>query len=337
MHCVFALKFGKVLLNMLEDRFGRRFSYLRLSVTDVCNFRCNYCLPDGYQCDSDRDFLSVQEISTVSQAFAELGTSKIRITGGEPSLRRDLPDIISQVANTPGINEVAITTNGDKLPRNIQSWIDSGLTSLNVSIDSLDPRMFASITGHDKLEMVMQGIDMALEAGIPVKVNAVLMQHLKESGISEFLFWLKDKSVTLRFIELMQTGDNLTFFKQNHFAGTDLKQQLLENGWTRVIKSKTAGPAQEFQHPDYKGKIGLIMPYSKGFCDSCNRLRISSLGQLHLCLFAEQGIDLRQYMNSGDVAGLKQALVELLGQKEASHWLDEGFTGATKHLAMLGG
>lgn len=322
---------------MLEDRYGRRFSYLRLSITDVCNFSCSYCLPDGYQCETPRNFLTLPEIKTVAKAFAGLGTSKIRITGGEPSLRKDLPQIIAAVADNDEISQVAITTNGYKLPTHLPQWLDAGLNSLNVSIDSLDPRMFASITGHDKLNTILKGIDIALDAEIPVKINAVLMDQVKGKGLSEFLNWIKDKNISVRFIELMQTGDNVSFFDTTHMSGQSLKQELLDKGWTRIITSKTAGPAQEFQHPDYAGRIGLIMPYSKGFCDSCNRLRISSLGKLHLCLFAEQGLDLRQYMTAEDVEGLQSALARMLQNKEASHWLDKGITGATTHLAMLGG
>lgn len=322
---------------MLEDRHGRRFSYLRLSITDVCNFRCHYCLPDGYQSDSSRDFLTLPEIQTTVRAFAQLGTKKVRITGGEPSLRKDLPEIIETVAQTPGIEQVAITTNGYKLPQQINTWIKAGLTSLNVSVDSLDPRLFESITGHDKLETILEGIAMANDTGIPVKVNSVLMDQIRGEGFDRFLTWIKDKPVSVRFIELMQTGDNAVFFGEKHESGQTLKSQLLNAGWTRVIKEQTAGPAQEFQHPDYQGTIGLIMPYSPGFCDSCNRLRISSIGHLHLCLFAEQGLDLRPYLTAGNVEGLQAKLVDLLQSKAASHWLDQGFTGATKHLAMLGG
>lgn len=322
---------------MLEDKFGRRFHYLRLSITDVCNFSCTYCLPDGYQCDSDRDFLSVNEISVVARAFAELGTSKIRITGGEPSLRKDLPDIISTCANTPGIEHVAITTNGYKLPQHLPDWISAGVQSINVSIDSLDPRMFASITGHDRLSTIMQGIDMALEAGIKVKVNAVLMRQFNHSELDNFKEWLRHTPVTLRMIELMETGDNIEFFKGNHVSGLPIKQQLIDEGWGQIVRDKSAGPAQEFRHPDYQGQIGLIMPYGKDFCASCNRLRITSKGKIHLCLFAEQGIDLRSYLRTDDCEGLKTQLVSLLSDKEASHWLQDGYTGATKHLAMLGG
>lgn len=143
---------------MLEDRHGRRFSYLRLSITDVCNFRCHYCLPDGYQSDSSRDFLTLPEIQTTVRAFAQLGTKKVRITGGEPSLRKDLPEIIETVAQTPGIEQVAITTNGYKLPQQINTWIKAGLTSLNVSVDSLDPRLLKVLLATINSKPFLKGL-----------------------------------------------------------------------------------------------------------------------------------------------------------------------------------
>ena len=322
---------------MLEDKFGRRFHYLRLSITDVCNFSCNYCLPDGYACDSERDFLSLAEIACVVNTFAALGTSKIRLTGGEPSLRKDLPEIISCCANTAGIEQVAMTTNGFKLDKCVAEWHSAGLRSVNVSIDSFDPRLFASITGHDKLDSILSGIDKALTLGLKVKVNAVLLRQFNQHQLNDFLHWLKKMPVSLRFIELMQTGDNKAFFEANHVSGQGIKQQLLANGWSQLLREKTAGPAQEFFHPDYQGKLGLIMPYSKDFCASCNRLRIAATGKLHLCLFAEQGLDIRPYLQANDQEGLQQELVRLLGDKQATHWLQDGYTGATKHLAMLGG
>ena len=150
---------------ILQDSHGRRFTYLRLSITDVCNFSCNYCLPDGYQCTDKTEPLTVDEIRQLAATFAKLGTRKIRITGGEPSVRRDLPEIIRVVANTPGINEVAITTNGYRLPEFLPAWIDAGLTKLNVSIDSLDPRQFQAITGHDRLQDLLKGLELARELG----------------------------------------------------------------------------------------------------------------------------------------------------------------------------
>ncbi|TWX70736.1 GTP 3',8-cyclase MoaA [Colwellia demingiae] len=323
---------------MLTDNFGRRFSYLRLSITDVCNFSCTYCLPDGYQCDQPRDFLSLCEIKRITKAFAELGTEKIRITGGEPALRKDLPEIIRICKETPGIKTVAITSNGFKLPEHLPQWLDAGIDAINISIDSLDPRQFHAITGHDKLKTILTGIDMALADGrASVKVNTVLMRDHSGREIQSYLDWLKDTPITLRFIELMQTGDNQEFFDAQHVQGSRIKQNLILDGWLPVIQNKSAGPAQEFYHPDYQGKVGLIMPYSKDFCSSCNRLRISSSGKLHLCLFGEEGLSLREELQSDDIKPLQEKILTLLGDKKATHYLHDKLTGATKHLAMLGG
>ncbi len=323
---------------MLSDNFGRRFTYLRLSITDVCNFSCTYCLPDGYQCEQPRDFLSLAEIKRLTKAFAALGTEKIRITGGEPSLRKDLPDIINLCKHTPGIKKVAITSNGFKLPQHIPQWLDAGLDAINISIDSLDPRQFKAITGHDKLNTILKGIDMGLADGrANLKVNTVLMREHSGKDIQSYLDWIKDTPITLRFIELMQTGDNKAFFDAQHVQGSRIKQNLILDGWLPVIQHKSAGPAQEFYHPDYQGKIGLIMPYSKDFCHTCNRLRVSSSGKLHLCLFGEQGLSLREQLQDDDITPLKTKIVALLADKKASHYLHEKLTGATKHLAMLGG
>lgn len=323
---------------MLTDNFGRRFSYLRLSITDVCNFSCTYCLPDGYQCDQPRDFLSLCEIKRITKAFAELGTEKIRITGGEPALRKDLPEIIRICKETPGIKTVAITSNGFKLPEHLPQWLDAGIDAINISIDSLDPRQFHAITGHDKLKTILTGIDMALADGrASVKVNTVLMRDHSGREIQSYLDWLKDTPITLRFIELMQTGDNQEFFDAQHVQGSRIKQNLILDGWLPVVQNKSAGPAQEFYHPDYQGKVGLIMPYSKDFCSSCNRLRISSSGKLHLCLFGEEGLSLREELQSDDIKPLQAKILTLLGDKKATHYLHDKLTGATKHLAMLGG
>ena len=245
--------------------------------------------------------MSLPEIKRIATAFAGLGTQKIRITGGEPALRKDLPDIIAACKQTNGIEKVAITSNGFKLPQHLPLWLDAGIDAINISIDSLDPRQFLAITGHDKLKTILKGIDMALADGRPsVKVNTVLMREHSGREIQSYLDWLKDTPVTLRFIELMQTGDNQAFFDAQHVQGSRIKQNLILDGWLPVIQNKDAGPAQEFYHPDYQGRIGLIMPYSKDFCSSCNRLRISSAAKLHLCLFGDEGLSLRDLLQSDD-------------------------------------
>lgn len=322
----------------LKDPHGRRFTYLRLSVTDVCNFSCNYCLPDGYQCTDKTEPLTVDEIRQLATTFAKLGTRKIRITGGEPSVRRDLPEIIRTVANTPGINEIAITTNGYRLPEFLPSWIDAGLTKLNVSIDSLDPRQFQAITGHDRLQDLLKGLALARELGFNnIKVNAVLMREHNADQLPKFLNWLRDTPISLRFIELMQTGENKDFFHANHVSGEDIKEQLLNQGWQPALRKPDDGPAQEFWHPAYAGRIGLIMPYSKDFCATCNRLRISSVGKLHLCLFGEHGYDLRPLLSEKNSSQLEDEICARLGEKKATHFLHDGESGAITHFAMIGG
>ena len=261
----------------------------------------------------------------------------MRLTGGEPTLRRDFLDILHLTSNTPGIKRVAMTTHGARMEKLAHQWKDAGLHQVNVSIDSLDPRQFAAITGQDKLKAVLRGLDSAIDAGLDVKVNSVLLNDFSDSRLHRFLAWLKDMPVTLRFIELMETGDLNQFFNQQHQSGSPLKSTLLEMGWQPLLRRKDAGPAQEFYHPDYAGKIGLIMPYSKDFCKTCNRLRVSAPGKLHLCLFSENGIDMRHLLAKGNVDDVVTFLQNVLGQKHETHYLHEGKTGATKHLAMLGG
>lgn len=333
-------------LALLQDQYKREFSYLRLSITDVCNYSCNYCLPDGYQCDKDAGEvpLTVAEIKTLVSAFAKKGIRKVRITGGEPSLRKDLVDIIKVIKQTPGIQQVALTTNGYKLEENIESWVSAGLDSLNLSIDSLDPKMFQLITGHNRLQKILNGLEKALTLNLKsIKVNAVLLKSYNLSEFDHFLNWIKHTPISLRFIELMETSDNREYFHNNHVRGSDIESQLLKDGWVINVPTKTAGPAKEFTHPEYQGSIGLIMPYSQDFCKSCNRLRISSTGKLHLCLFGEGGEDLRAFINQGDQTQaydeltLSQAIDQALTDKPQQHYLDQNNTGSTRHLAMLGG
>lgn len=324
-----------------EDRFQRKFYYLRLSVTDVCNFKCTYCLPDGYQPSGQKNssFLTLPEIQRVVRAFADCGTSKVRITGGEPTLRKDFNDIIACVANTAGIEKVATTTNGYRMAKQVEGWQSAGLTHINVSIDSLDPRMFHQITGENKFTQVMAGIDRAFEVGYQqVKVNVVLLKDLNHQQLPAFLDWIKHRPIQLRFIELMQTGEMDSLFERHHISGVAIRNQLIANGWVLKTRAHNDGPAQVFVHADYQGEIGLIMPYEKNFCHSCNRLRVSAKGKLHLCLFGEQGVELRDLLAQDNQ---QQALIERiqaqLQTKSVSHFLQDGNTGMTPNLASIGG
>ena len=325
----------------LTDAFARKFFYLRLSITDVCNFRCNYCLPDGYKPHgvANKSFLNVDEIRRVTRAFAALGTEKVRLTGGEPSLRKDFTDIIAAVHENASISQIAVTTNGYRLARDIQQWRDAGLTAVNVSVDSLDARQFHAITGQDKFRQVMDGIDAAFSAGFErVKVNTVLMRDVNHHELDTFLAWIKPRPIQLRFIELMETGDGGELFRKHHISGKIIRDQLLARGWVHQLRSRSDGPAQVFCHPDYQGEIGLIMPYEKDFCASCNRLRVSSVGNLHLCLFGEQGISLRDLLASDEqITELEARIAEALTHKKQTHFLHDGETGITQNLSYIGG
>ncbi len=325
--------------DQLIDPYGRQFPYLRLSLTDICNFSCDYCLPDGYQCDSSKSFLSLSEINHIVTAFAELGTHKIRLTGGEPTLRKDFIDILKLVKNTPGIEQLAITTNGYKLEENITKWVDTGLTHLNVSVDTLDTQLFHSLTGHNRLETILRGIDKALELPLKrIKLNAVLLKNVNSHQFDQYIDLLKDRPISIRFIELMQTGDNLDYFKKYHVSAQVLKNYLFQNGWTEKIRDKFAGPAVEYVHPDFAGSFGVIAPYSKDFCDHCNRLRMSSTGEFHLCLFGDKGYSIRDLAQSTQQKfALKSKLVELLQLKRKTHFLHDMDTGVTPNLSSIGG
>jgi cyclic pyranopterin phosphate synthase len=325
-------------MQQLQDRFARRFTYLRLSLTESCNFRCDYCLPDGPDCSSRKYEITLPEVRRLVTAFAKLGTTKIRLTGGEPCLRKDLTEIIATCKSVPGIEKVAITTNGYRMKRDLPAWRDAGLDAINVSIDSMDPSTFHLVTGQNKLPEIIEGIDQAVDMDFAtVKVNTVLLKQYNGGELPEFLKFIKDRDVALRFIELMRTTDNTEYYQRHHVSGESIKQQLQSEGWSLTARDNNAGPAQEFTHPDYKGKMGLIMPYSKDFCDDCNRLRVSSLGQLFLCLFTEQHQDIRKYLQSDDPEPLMKALQDNIMLKEATHGLHEGNSGATRHLAMIGG
>ncbi len=323
----------------LVDNHDRAFPYLRLSVTDICNFRCEYCLPDGYHCSSKPKFLTVPEIRRLVTAFAELGVWKIRLTGGEPSVRKDFSDIIKLVSQTPGISTTAFTTNGYRLKDNAQKWFDAGMRNLNVSIDSLNQTTFHKITGHDRLNDVLAGVEKSLEVGFEsVKVNVVLLKGVNDTSLDQYLDFVKGRPITVRFIELMQTGDNLDYFRKRHLSADVFRTKLIEQGWIENIRLNGAGPAVNFTHPDYQGAIGLIAPYSKDFCLGCNRLRITATGDLRLCLFGNIGIPLRDLLQSdGQKQQLQARVKKQLNYKKSSHFLAQGETGLIPNLSSTGG
>lgn len=325
----------------LVDNFHRQLSYLRLSITDFCNFRCDYCLPDGYTANAGKrpdNELSVFEIDILIQAFAKLGTTKVRLTGGEPSIRQDLPRIIELAKQTQGIQTVAVSSNGYRLAKHLSDWQTAGLNQLNISIDSFDPTIFKQITGFDILPTLLQDIDTLLATtDIKLKLNGILMADTAFDNLQSVLSFVKNRPVTYRFIEFMQTSDNKALFFAQHSSGQRIKDFLLENGWQSQRRASDAGPAIEYRHADYVGGIGLIEPYAPQFCDNCNRLRVSSQGKVHLCLFDNGSYDVRGFLANGDVDGLVHALQSLMPIKPEHHLLKQNDSGIMANLSMIGG
>ena len=330
-------------MQILKDSFGRTFPYIRLSITDVCNFKCGYCLPNGYQVDKsdNRKFLHLDEIKRLSKVFSKLGVQKIRLTGGEPTVRKDFFDIIKILKNEAGIKKVVITTNGYHLDDKAKKLVDSGLNGINISIDSLDRNTFKTITGHDRLPEILRGIQNLQDLNFDnIKVNAVLLNNLNTSE-KDFNTWssfIKENKIDFRYIELMRTGDNLDYFNKYHVSSKIFKDYLDNNNWIYQTFGKDAGPSLNYINPDYKGKFGIIAPYSKDFCKTCNRLRITSRGDLRLCLFGNTGINMRHLLQKDDQIEELQDLI--LGQmkfKKESHYLELGETGLTKNLSTTGG
>jgi GTP 3',8-cyclase len=322
----------------LRDALGRDLHYLRLSVTDRCNFKCVYCLPNGCPRGSGEEPLSLAEIDHLVRGFAALGFWKVRLTGGEPTLRPDIVEIVRRIARTPGIRRVGLTTNGYRLDSLAGALKDAGLTSLNVSVDSLDPERFREITGTDRLQRVVAGVEEALTAGIPsVKVNAVLLRGMEDAELLRFLSWTEWTPLTVRFIELMQTGDNAVLFGRARLPASEVREKLERLGFRKLPRDAGDGPATNYGRRGHAGRVGLISAYADGFCDSCNRLRVSSVGDLKLCLFGDGKLSLRPLLREGRREALMDLVEAAVTRKPARHELGAGRCGPTANLAMTGG
>ena len=328
---------------MLKDSFGRKFPYIRLSISDICNFKCGYCLPYGYQKNKgdNRTFLSKIEIERLAKGLSELGVSKIRLTGGEPTIRKDFFEILEILKKKSGIKKITITTNGYKLDQIAEKIVASEIDGINISIDSLDKEIFKKITGHDRLLEILKGIEKLQKLNFKnIKINAVLLNGINsdEKSFNKWANFIKLNEIEFRYIELMQTGDSKDYFKKYHISPKIFINYLNNNNWVFQTHGKDSGPSKNYINPNYKGKFGLIAPYSKDFCKSCNRLRITSRGDLRLCLFGNTGISIRHLLQKDDQTEELQDLI--LGQikfKKESHYLELGETGITKNLSTIGG
>ncbi len=323
-----------------SDSFQRPINYLRISVTDRCNLRCVYCMPaNGVSLASHQDILSYEEIYTIVQAAAELGIQKIRITGGEPLVRLGLPRLIRMLASIEAIDDISLTTNGIILAPYAAELKSAGLRRVNVSLDTLKPDRFESITRADKLNDVLEGIEVAKSVGLnPVKINTVAMAGINDDEVLDFAAKTIGDGWHIRFIELMPvTGVGIQ--PPLFVPVSEIRQQLETLGELQpCLHGVGNGPAKYFRFPQAEGTIGFITPVSEYFCFHCNRLRLTADGKLRPCLLGEDEVDLREPLRKGiSSAELKKLIEKAATRKPLQHHLAEGCVPRDRPFSQVGG
>lgn len=322
----------------LFDSHGRRIEYLRLSVTDRCDLRCTYCMPDGpADCEERADWLTFDEIERVVAAFARLGVQRIRLTGGEPLLRKNISDLAARLAALPGISDLSLSTNGTQLARHARALRAAGVSRLNVSLDSLDPARFAAITRRDRLARVLEGLAVARAEGFsPIKINMVATADTDDAEIDAMVAFCIEQHFILRLIEVMPVGET-----GRRAAAVDLTpvQQRLRTQFGLVDGIVAgAGPARYLVAPDGHCQIGFITPISQHFCETCNRVRLGVDGTLYLCLGQNDKVDLRQWLRSGcSDDELDSALLEAIRRKPLQHTFGEQPDQVIRFMSATGG
>jgi len=287
----------------LVDPQGRHLTYLRLGITERCDLRCSYCNVAGAASDG-RDELPLDDLRTLGIAFArELGFHKLRLTGGEPLLRPDLPDIVRAMRDDAGFSYLALTTNGRLLERSVRALRAAGLQQVNVSLDTLCAGSYREVRGADALDDVLRGIDAALDAGLPqVKVNVVLLRSVGFAEFDRFLEWGSGRPFELRFIELMPIHGLDEFHRREHVGSEPLVARVVERGFVPQVREPDAGPAVVYARPGDPLRVGFVSAITSPFCDRCNRLRVTPRGALKLCLFGRGFVDLRPFVAQGPAA-----------------------------------
>jgi cyclic pyranopterin phosphate synthase len=323
----------------LIDRLGRSVVNLRISVTDRCNLRCRYCLPEaGIRWLPRADVLSFEEIASVTAVLATLGVEKVRLTGGEPLVRRDIVDIVRRLRALPGLEDLALSTNGTELARLAAPLRHAGIDRVNVSIDTLDGKRFHQITRRGDLEKVWAGVEAALVAGLePVKLNSVLMSDHTPEDVDRLVDLTLERPFAVRFIEMMPTASN-AHLQPGSFRSCDWVRERVEARHGPLEAAEPAvrtGPARSFRIPGARGTIGFITPLSHTFCHDCNRLRVTARGELRLCLFADRTYPLRHLL--GDRPALEAEILRVLADKPAEHMLAQGDYGNLASFMQIGG
>jgi GTP 3',8-cyclase len=304
------------------DPFGRAITYLRVSVTDRCDLRCVYCMAEDMTFLPKSDVLSLEELDRLCGAFIRLGVSKLRITGGEPLVRRNVMSLFQSLGARlgHGLRELTVTTNGTQLTRHAQALAAAGVRRVNVSLDTLDPAKFTAITRWGKISQTLDGIFAAKEAGLAVKINAVALKGVNEYEFDTMLAWCGEHGFDLCLIETMPMGD-ISGDRTEQYLPLSLVRARLRQNWTlQATDYVTGGPARYFDVAETGTRIGFITPMTHNFCESCNRVRLTCTGTLYMCLGQEDAADLRRVLRSeADDAGLEQAIRDAIARKPRGH------------------
>ncbi len=330
------------------DSFGRPISYLRISVTDRCNFRCVYCMPpEGVPQQSHEEILRYEEIARVAEAGAALGISKVRITGGEPLVRERLPDLVAMLARIPGIDDLSLTTNGSLLERYAQDLARAGLQRVNISLDTLRPDRFRGISRLGRLEDVLRGIEAAESVGLtPLKLNMVVMRGLNDDEVVDFAQLTLGRDWCVRFIEMMPVGAwqraSGDQWEEEFVSLDEVRAQIEEElGELELVgegEITSGGPARHWRLRGARGTLGFITPVSAHFCPSCNRVRLTADGRLRPCLLSDLEFDLRALLREGaSIIELKALLTEAIAAKPEQHHLAESLIPEKRTMSQIGG
>jgi cyclic pyranopterin phosphate synthase len=314
---------------MLVDRFGRRHNNLRISVTDRCNLRCTYCMTEDVEFLPRGQLLTFEEIHRFAHVAATLGVDKIRLTGGEPLLRADLPRLVAMLVAIPGVKDVGLTTNGLLLAKLAEPLFDAGLRRLNVSLDTLDPEQFRRIARRDGLEQVLDGLAAAKRLGFgPIKLNAVAMKGVNEDQLVPLARFCRAEGFEMRYIEFMPLEADGIWKRSEVVVAADILRMLSEAGLPTVPAERDDphAPATDFDYEDGGGRVGVIASVSQPFCGSCNRIRLTAEGKLRYCLFALEETDVRALLRSG---GSDADLAKSIANTVAGKWAGHDFNSPT--------
>lgn len=333
----------------MKDNHGRTIDYLRISLTDRCNLRCIYCMPEeGVDQMAHSDILRIEEIERIVSVAASMGIKRIRLTGGEPLVRKGVIDLVRSITSTPGIEHVAMTTNGILLPRMAEELKEAGLSRVNISLDTLDSEQYTTITRNGQLADALAGIDTALEVGFkPVKINAVAVRRLEQ----DFLGYAKlsiGRPLHVRFIEYMPVGessgtDGCGWGKEDVISSEEvfdsINKQAREEGLGELVPARGAkpdgwGPARYFEFQNAQGTVGFISPLSRHFCSECNRLRLTADGKMRACLFSDEEFSVREALEAGDDIALQTVIQQVLNTKPDEH---HGKIGTERGMSQIGG